>query len=59
MPQTPPLRSAQFYQDEAARLRRQAAACTNEAIRRQLLSVATDYEALAETVEMLNRHGAD
>jgi hypothetical protein len=59
MPQPSPLQSAQFYKDEAARLRWQAEITTHEMLRRQLLRVATDYEELAETVDMLNLQDAD
>ena len=50
-----PVRSVQYYRDEAARLRREAEAMTLEAIRRQVLDIAAGYEGLAETVETINR----
>ena len=48
-------RSAQFYRGEAARLRREAKAITRPTIRQQILSAASDYEALAKTVETISR----
>jgi hypothetical protein len=48
-------RSAQFYRGEAARLRREAKAITHPPIRLQMLSAASDYEALAKTVETISR----
>ena len=49
------VRPAQYYRDEAARLRREADAITHQTIRRQVLSRATDYDGLAKIVETINR----
>ena len=48
-------RPAQYFRDEAARLRREADAITHQTIRRQILSMATDYDGLAKIVETINR----
>ena len=49
------VRSARYFRDEAARLRREADAITHQTIRRQVLSRATDYDGLAKIVETINR----
>ena len=49
------VRHPQYYRDEAARLRREADAITHQTIRRQILSMATDYDGLAQIVETINR----
>jgi hypothetical protein len=54
-----PVQRAQYYRDEAARLRRDADAITHQMIRRQVLDVAADYDGLAETVETINRQRGD
>jgi hypothetical protein len=50
-----PLRSAEYYWNAAARLRREAVAITHAWIWQQVLSIAACYEELAETVAMPNR----
>ena len=47
--------TAEHYRREAERLRRDAAAANNESIRQHLLTIATAYDGLALTVEMINR----
>ena len=48
--------NADRYRQEAERLRREAGATKHDTIRWQLLSLARDYEFLAESVEMIARH---
>ena len=45
--------NAKRYREEAERLRKEAEAMKHESVRRQLLTIAADYEALAETVEKI------
>jgi hypothetical protein len=52
--QTAPVQT-QFYRDDASRLRREAEAISHKTIRQQLLSIATDYDGLADVVETINR----
>jgi hypothetical protein len=49
--QSAPVQTSQFYRDEASRLRREAEAISHKTIRQQLLSIATDYDGLADVVE--------
>jgi hypothetical protein len=46
---------AGHYRSEAARLRKQAETTKRDTIRRQLVSIAFDYDGLARTVEMIER----
>jgi len=43
--------NAGYYRAEARRIRREAATVKDEAIRSQLLDIATTYEQLAEGIE--------
>jgi hypothetical protein len=47
------------YRLEAARLRQKATRVQTEAIRRQMLEIAQNYEALAAIVEKLPRRRGD
>jgi hypothetical protein len=48
-------RLAKHFRAEAARLRKRAERAKHETIRRQLVSIAFDYDGLARTVEMIDR----
>ena len=46
---------AEYYRAEAARLRRDAEIAADEWMRQQLLEIAKRYEALATTMEIVER----
>jgi hypothetical protein len=50
-----PLKSAEYYRAEAARLRREAEAAPNKVIRQQLVGLAHSCNSLALSVEALAR----
>ena len=46
--------NAEHYRAEARGIRRDAAIVKDEAIRKQLLEIASTYEQLAESIELLD-----
>jgi hypothetical protein len=46
-----PVPTAQYFRDQAARIRIDAARFTDEMNRQQLLNIAAQYDALAESID--------